>query len=95
MITIKLNGKEVQFGAIVGGIAWPGEKSGFGVVVGIESYPAVGTKTYHHYLLDEIEEQDIDKLISGCSKLAEYFEINYFFGRRDDSSINYLNIWTV
>ena len=93
MITIKHNGKEVQFGAIVGGIAWPGEKSGFGVVVGIERFPAVGTKTYHHYLLSETEDNDIDKLISSCSKLAEYYEITYFFGRRDDSSINYLSIW--
>ena len=78
---------------VVGGIAWPGNSSGFAVVVGEEIYPAVGSKDHHLYVLAEVEETDVYTLFKRCVELAVKYQASFFYGRYDLAMINSLNLW--
>lgn len=82
---------------VVGGIAWPGDFPGFAVVIGEESYPAVGSKDYHLYVLAEAEEMDVHQLFRRCADLSVKYSVKYdvfpFYGRRDQAMMSLLNLW--
>ena len=93
MVVIQQAGKKIDIGRIIGGIAWPGEKPGFAVVVGEELFPAIGSKTYHCHLFTTVEEQDKGRLIEKCAELAAYFKVIGFYGRYDKTNMRYLDQW--
>jgi len=81
------------YSRVVGGFAWPGNSSGFAVVVGEEIYPAVGSKDHHLYVLAEVEETDVNTLFKRCVELAVKYHASFFYGRYDLAMINSLNLW--
>jgi hypothetical protein len=60
------------FKAIFGGIAWPGQRPGFAVVVGLSKEKHFDS--YDAYLLDEYESPDTRELVRRCSVLDYKYE---------------------
>jgi len=92
MPIIRHEWKRHDFRRIFGGLAWPGERPGYAVVVGESRFPAVGTKNYHCYLIAEVEEQNLQSLISWCAELAGIYSVQNFYGRQHTPCIQYLNV---
>ena len=63
IIKITINGRNYEFGQLVGGIGWPGERPGFVVVVGEELKPLPGTETKCCRVVEEAEGEDLRSLI--------------------------------
>ena len=78
---------------VVGGIAWPGNSPGFGVVVGEDMTPPVGVKDPYLYLLGEVEGPDVHTLFKRCVELAVKYHASCFYGRYDQAMVNSLNLW--
>ncbi len=98
MFTIEHEGKDLEIGRIVGGLAWPGEKPGFAVVIGEDHYPRVGSGLfnglYHYHLLDEFEEWDLGKLLTRCTDFTGYFKIKDFYARTSyKPSMDWIYSW--
>ena len=91
MPIIRHEWKGRDFGRVFGGLAWPCDKPGFAVIVGEERFPAIGTKDYHSYLIAEVEEQNLQSLISWCAELAGIYNVQNFYGRRHPPCTRYLN----
>jgi len=88
-----MNQQNVQLGRIYGGLAWPGERPGFAVIVAEETLPrTLGSTDYHCHVLAEIEAKDTRQLILKCSELSSRFKAQRFFGRREKQAMMYLNI---
>ncbi len=82
-----------EYGRFVGSIVWPGNKAGYGVILGEEKFPEIGTQKYHSYLLAEIEEKCLDQLLNKYAEQAAQFNVNYLYGRNHQPSLQYLFIW--
>jgi hypothetical protein len=78
---------DLDIGRTVGGIAWPGEKSGYAVVVGEEDIPRRGGKVRHFHVLAEVEEWNKVNLIKACIELQGLYKTMGFYGRRDHQSM--------
>ena len=92
---INKDGKKIESGRIVGGIAWPGEKPGFIVIVGEELYPEIGGKVYNCHLLNEHEDPDVNRLIEKCIEFIKFYKVICFFGRNDKHIIDYIYHWNM
>ena len=79
--------EDLELGRIIGGIAWPGEKSGYAVVVGEEDHPRKGGKVRHCHVLSEVEEWNKVELIKACVELQGLYRTIGFYGRRDPASM--------
>jgi len=91
---INIEDKKLDLGRILGGIAWPGDnKSGFAVVVGADTFPEIGGRIHHYHLLSEVEDNDTGQLLRKCAELKTRFEVENFYGRYDESIVNYLTFW--
>src|SRR3972149_1816775 len=91
MPIIRHEWKGIDFGRVIGGLAWPTEKAGFAVVVGEDRFPAIGTKDYHCYLIAEVEEQSLQVLISWCVELGAVYNVENFYGRQHQPCMRYLS----
>lgn len=60
-----------KFRRILGGLAWPGVKPGFAVVLGEEWQKDYEVDVYHLHWLAEVEEVNIERLLEWCS----FFEV--------------------
>ena len=78
---------DLDLGRTVGGIAWPGERSGYAVVVGEEEWPRKGSKVRHCHVLAEVEEWNKVNLIKACIELQGLYKTMGFYGRRDYQSL--------
>jgi hypothetical protein len=65
---------------VVGGLAWPGERPGFAVVVG---ETASWRPPYHQYLITEIESPNVGELIRHCHELTKKCWVSAWYGRTD------------
>jgi len=81
--------RDLYFQRIVGGICWPGERSGFVCVVGEESY---FRPPYQLHLLAEAEEQDTAELIRQCRELQAKWKVQDFYARLDETTLRYLEL---
>lgn len=100
MPIIKYKGEELDIGRIVGGLAWPaGDKAGFVAVVAEELFPREGERRRHYHLLEEIEEQDPDRLLDRTHDLTRHFRLDKgltverFVARLDDSGWRLVGWW--
>jgi hypothetical protein len=98
MFVIKHEGKDLELGRIVGGLAWPGEKPGFAVVIGEDLYPKLGSGLfnglYHYYLLGEYEGWDLGELLTCCTYFTRYFNIKDFYARTNyKPSMDWIYSW--
>jgi len=86
--------KDIEFGRVYIGIAWPAEKPGFVVVIGEELTPikAYG-REYRHYVLEEAEEQSLEQLLRRCSELIGNYNAERVIGRYDRHVYPYINRW--
>ncbi len=75
----------VKFERVYIGIAWPAEKPGFIVVIGEEatSIEAYG-REYRHYVLEEVEEENLHQLLRRCSELIGTYNAERVIGRYDE-----------
>jgi hypothetical protein len=68
---------------IYGGVAWPGKRPGFALVVGMDRKRHFDS--HDIYLLDEYESFDIRKLVRQCVALDRKYFISYTGYSRTDS----------
>ncbi len=77
--------KDRQYQRIWGGLAWPGEKPGFAVVLAEELSMDPAPRLF---TLVEIEEENIERLITRCIELTSEFSVKEWYGRTTDNAIN-------
>lgn len=90
---IEFEGKRIEIGRILGGIAWPGEKPGCAVVIGEEALPEIGNRVYHLHLLEETEKLESGQLIRQCIDLKREYPDLEFIGRNDEGNRRFLDLW--
>lgn len=75
---------------IFGGIAWPGERPGFVVVVGeVKDYKP----PYHAYVIAEFEGELVSELIRRCLELKSECQVSAFYGLiKDESNMHFLSL---
>lgn len=73
-----------QFKAIFGGVAWPGKRPGFAVVLGMGHDKQCGK--YSIYLLDEFETMHLRKLVRHCGALDARYRPRRWIGNPKNGS---------
>jgi len=66
--------------AVYGGIAWPGKRPGFTVVVTMDRFEQYGTQIYEICLLDEVESQNMWELVKQCGTLDFKYNPSVWIG---------------
>ncbi|MFC1888953.1 hypothetical protein ACFL4G_04270 [Thermodesulfobacteriota bacterium] len=69
-----------EYRRIIGGLAWPGVKPGFAVVVGEDLEEDTELKVHHMRVLAEAEEFDIGDLFSRCLTLRGEWKVGRWYG---------------
>lgn len=69
-----------EYRRIVGGIAWPGEKAGFIVVVAEDYHKDPTLKARHFRLLDEHENDNVQSLIKKLYDFQNIYNVQNWFG---------------
>jgi hypothetical protein len=79
---------EAQCRAIVGGIAWPGKRPGYGVILALdvrEFWPGG-----HMILLDEVDSWDLGELIRRCAALSLKYKPKFWVGDQHNAGARQL-----
>ena len=76
----RLSQEEDIYRRIYGGLAWPGKRSGYAVIVGEERELDHGLGKYPLRVLDEIESSDMVDLIRQCTGLDFYYTPEMWLG---------------
>lgn len=77
-----VEGKE-EYRRIVGGLAWPGVKPGFAVVVA-EGHEDPASRLRPYYVLGEAEERGMAELFLRCLLLGMRWKISEWYGQADN-----------
>ncbi len=80
--------KKLFFNRIWGGIAWPGDKPGFGVIIG-ETYEKGPGGRYMH-VLAEVETFHSNELVRECIKLQQELRVSSFWGQSTEADTAYI-----
>jgi hypothetical protein len=79
-----------NFSRILSGVAWPGVKPGFVVIVAEDRVEDPSLRCRHLRCLAEHEEQDIERLSKVCLDLRERYQIEKLLGDATNESVNEL-----
>ena len=82
------NKRELFFNRTWGGVAWPGDKPGFAVIIG-ETYDK-GPGGHYKHVLAEVETFHSNELVSDCVKLRQEFRVDSFWGRNTEADTDYV-----
>jgi hypothetical protein len=81
---------EEKFRLLVGGIAWPALKPGFGVVLGVSYEDDPIKKIPVLRCLAEIEENSVVTLINECLNLQKRYLVDEWYGDRENHLTEFL-----
>ena len=70
--------------AVFGGVAWPGKRPGFAVVVAMDRFKRYGTEEHEICFLDEFESGDICELVKRCGVLDFKYNPSVRIGDRSN-----------
>jgi hypothetical protein len=97
------NGKKIDIARLVGGISWPGIRTdpnrkvlvpGSVVMVGEERMPDKSMRpTYHLYLIDSFESQNMDELIDKAIDWRISEKVDMWLGRKDRDHDKFIHHW--
>jgi hypothetical protein len=76
-------GKE-EYRRIAGGLAWPGSKPGFAVVVA-EGFRDPTFRDHPYYVLAEVEDMSLERLLQKCFELQRRWGVEEWYGQADDT----------
>jgi hypothetical protein len=81
------------YSRIIGGLATPGEKNGFAVIVGEERLPDWLLNKPKLYLLKEFEEQDTGALLRHCSEYSGLLNVQRFVSYISEQDQEFFRQW--
>ncbi len=83
-----------EYGNVVGGLAWPGAKSGFLVVAAIALTEDINLEAYPITIITEAGDSDSENLFKLGLKFSDDFSVDRFFGdTKDASMMEILNVF--
>jgi len=94
MLNLQYKGSQINIKRTCQGLVWPSETQGWCVVIG-EEQRADERNEKHMYVLDEIQANNIDGLITRCLQLKRKYNSQAVYARRHAASVQYLDVFNL
>jgi hypothetical protein len=101
MIKLKFGEHTIKFNRVVGGWAWPSDQPGFFVILAERLLPKATGDVVHYYVIDEIGDINIDKLLGKSIVRGKKLKVQGVYGRPRQSgskilpAMHYLDQWNL
>ena len=78
---------KVKYTRVIGGLGWPGIRSGFAVVLGEDFDEDPSLKVRHVRVFFEIEEENIKKLFQKCLEVRDRYQVEDYYADVENLSM--------